>query len=704
MKMINNGEFLTGAMYAPFCRTLAWPMQEWDNDMKNMKELGYNCVHGFAEWHHIEYEKGKFDFTQVDHMVECAHRHGLVPIINVATQNSVGYYSPRWLMEEARFTTEGVKDNYGNAIPPSQFVVPCIDDKTYWSYAERFLKEVALHFGPDERVGGYVLWGEPFLKRPGYAGDEICYCHDTVSKFRNWLKEKYKTIDALNDIWSSEGPSDFADFDSVYPPTGLIRQKGGAASWEDWKEFMEWDLAGHIVAADKIFKENGALQPTITEMTTGINQSIDVWKLAKGTDIIGISCFDRPHKETALNMAISASMSKFYNKTTFVVEALGGSTKFVPFGAPSAEELKSTLLQRLGYGSKGLMYWCWRPRMSDIEGGDFGLAKANGKPLKKAVEVGKLANRMKELFPVYDSAVRKSDVAVLSSRQINHLMDVDFMKDRYLNSLTGANFLLSDLHINSDFITEEQIIKGMLKDYKTLVLPCIYIITEECGKAIAEFVQNGGQVIADFVLAEKKPQGFCYYELPGAGLQKVFGIDRDEVYKAEDCSTFEENSLGVVRNGLMDVISLTTAEAKEYYKEYPAVTVNNFGKGSAIYLAGQYFRTYCEKPNLEMRERIKKMLSENGVFANIGLVNEDKKAKTDVITVEMSFKDKGDKLAVVTVTNASGEPANDTLLLPLGDYKLVEENENVKITKEADKVKVDFSLTSWQSFAVYQEK
>ena len=204
-------------------------------------------------------------------------------------------------------------------------------------------------------------------------------------------------------------------------------------------------------------------------------------------------------------------------------------------------------------------------------------------------------------------------------------------------------------------------------------------------------------------MAEKKPQGFCYYDLPGAGLDKVFGIDRDEVYKAEDCSSFEENSLGVVRNGLLDVLSLTTAEAKEYYKEFPAVTVNKYGKGGAVYLAGQYFRTYFENPTTEMRERIEKILSENGVKANICLVNEDKKAKTDVITVEMSFKE-NDKLAVVTVTNACAEPAEDSLILPLGDYMLVEENENVKIIKEKDRVRVDFSLTSWQSFAVYQQK
>ena len=54
--------FLTGSMYAPFCRTLHAPMEEWDKDMATMAKLGYNCLHGFVEWHDVEYEKGRFDF------------------------------------------------------------------------------------------------------------------------------------------------------------------------------------------------------------------------------------------------------------------------------------------------------------------------------------------------------------------------------------------------------------------------------------------------------------------------------------------------------------------------------------------------------------------------------------------------------------------------------------------------------------------
>ena len=50
---IKDGAFLTGAMYAPFCRTECAPMEEWEKDIKNMADCGFTCAHGFAEWHDI---------------------------------------------------------------------------------------------------------------------------------------------------------------------------------------------------------------------------------------------------------------------------------------------------------------------------------------------------------------------------------------------------------------------------------------------------------------------------------------------------------------------------------------------------------------------------------------------------------------------------------------------------------------------------
>lgn len=700
-KEIAKGRFVTGAMYAPFCRTLAVPKEEWDKDLKGMADSGYSVVHGFAEWHDIEYEKGKFDFSDIDYMIERATKHGLKVIVNVATQNSVGFYSPRWLMEEYRGKGDGFVDAEGKQVPQGQYVVPCIDNPVYQEYALRYLKEVALHFGKDERVSGYVLWGEPILCLPNLGSSSICYCEHTLAKFKKYLENKYKTIDELNKAWRTEGPSGFIDFEHVSAPRGAARQLGGFTSWEDWKDFMEGNLAGHIKTADRIFKENGAMQPTICEMLTGIHNSIDSWKLAECTDIIGTSCFDRPGRMAALYLGMADSMSVALDKTAFVVEAGSGPVKYVlPTRSPSYDELSSTLLQRASFGIKGLMYWCWRPRISDVEGNDFGLVRPDGKILEKTKKLGALATALDKKYPTYERSERKSKVAVFCSQYINHLMDYENMADNYIDALKGANFMLQDLHINSDFISEKQILSNGLNRYEVLVMPCSYVLSEACAEAIKTFVLNGGTVIADYLLAEKRPGGVCYTSLPGGGLDKVFGVEREDIYPIDHESLYTENHLGISLNSVLEELCVTTATVSERYANgYAVVTENAFGKGKAVYIASQFFKGYLATPNKKQRDIIKNTLNSVGIYAPISFETADKLDKSNIVTSNL-FDAKTGELNVLTVTNSDYGDVSDTIELKNNAYEVLGNCDGIEIVNRDDKTVVKFKLKSWQTFAL----
>ncbi|MCR5264706.1 MAG: beta-galactosidase [Clostridiales bacterium] len=700
MKIKYDG-FPAGAMYAPFCRTQAAPMSEWENDIRNMAKSGFNVLHGFAEWHDIEYEKGSFDFSRIDHLVKCACQNNIVPIINVATHNNVGFYSPRWLIEEYRGRGKGFIDSTGGMEQQSQFIVPCLDDPIYQAYAKRYLTAVARHFAHDDRIGGYVLWGEPSLFRPG-SGYRICYCEYTVAKFREWLRGKYTDIEKLNRAWSSEGPADYIDFCQVLPPTGNSRQVGGFSSWDDWTEFMEQNLADHIRDADRLFKENGATQPTIVEMLTSIHNSVDAWRLAETTDIIGISCFGRPNRQTALYMSMADSMAKALGKSTFVVEALGGSIKYQSNArSPSAKELISTLLQRAGHGTGGLMYWCWRPRFSDMEGNDFGMTRSDGTVKQKTLDVGKTVSEIQKLYPrIYANTVRKADVAIFHSQKANHLIDPEAMTQRLLNDVVGAVYMLADLHIGADFICEKEILKGSLSKYKVLILPCSYIISEEAAAFIERFVKNGGTVIADYILAEKKPGGFCYVDLPGGGLNKVFGIDRDDILVLEDPSMIEENAYGIVRDGMMDIVVPSTAEVLSTYLDHPLVTCNQYGNGHAYYISSQFFHTYSTGLTAAQRNRLLPVLLRSGVRQSVTLEKSDSEDAPQLLTVSLFSVRSGQEKAV-TVTNSGIGIWEDTVTVPMSAVDHIGGTLLDSTSAENGCRKVRFRLDSWESITVF---
>lgn len=697
--LIKNDRFMMGAMYAPFCRTLAAPMEEWDSDFKNMKELGYTCVHGFCEWHDVEKQKGVFDFTKVDYMIECAHRNGIVPLINIATINSVGFYSPRWLMQE--YKGKGFVDNEGcHDIENCEYRIPCIDDPWYDAYAKRYLKEVAKHFAGNEKVGGYVIWGEPGLTR---HGKYICYCEHTAARFRKWLENKYKDIEILNDLWSSEGPTEYTGFNQINPPTGSNRQRGSYVSWNDWRSFMDENLSGHIKEADNIFKSMGATQPTIVEFFHYVgnhsSDSIDVWKLSKVADIVGISNFMRPGRDTAMAMTVANSVSKPQNKSCFVVEALGGPRILTdPFLTPSDDELISEAVQMIGNGVKGLMYWCYRPRMSDVEGAEFGLVRTNGKPLPRAEKTGMVSKALQNYYSLIHSAERKSEVAIFTSQNTQHIAPADQASGIYNDAQQGAMLILHDSHIAPELVNEELILNGYLKNYKALILPCVYLIDEEIIEKIEEFAANGGIVIADYLLGLKNGIGHCYSVAPGGKLSDMFGVEKaDTLYMDHECM-IEENNMEIKVGSYVDVLDVKDAVVNEYFGDRPIFVSKDYKNGKCHYFANQFFANYRNNPSDMQRKRIENILKEAGISPYIhtefkGLEEND----TSHLQVLSACLDCSDGEKIISLVNASYDKFTLVLTVEGKSITNMLTGQSVSADKDGSLLKTEISLSGWQS-------
>ena len=615
-KMICNDSFLVGSMYAPFCRTEYVDTSMWEQDIKNMSELGIKCLHGFAEWWRVEKKKGVFDFSETDYLIELCVKYGITPIINVATQFSVGFYMPAWM--QCEYKGDGMVDNMGgkgNAID-KQFKESCLDDPWYQMYADRYLKALATHYAGDDRIGGWVIWGEPTMVK-GF--NPICYCEHTVAKFKTWLKDKYGDIELLNKAWGTEGPSDFADFYQVRPPINQMSRNGGYASWLDWRNFMEQNFASHIKRADTIFKENGATQPTVVEIMSYLpsfqhGQSTNIWTFADVADIIGVSNFESPNKNTEMIMNIASSMAHWKNKSVFVIEACGGP-RYPTFDkrTPNANELKAEAVQMLGANAKGLMFWTWRPRLSDFESGTYGMCRQDGKPLDRAIEAGKLADDYKKLTSLF-KASPKTDVAIYNSYDIVRLTDGDQLTAPYNGAVRGACRLLSDLHISYGIVNEGMVKEGYLKDYKVLIMPHTHLLCEEVAKKVEEFVANGGIVIADQYFGFKNKVGRCFLSQPGAGFDKVFGAERDDFLYMNHPKRVPQNDFGIDVEQVLDIMAPTTAEILCEGGNTPLITKNAYGKGEAIYLAWQaFYNYYKEIGTVKVRETILEFLNSAGI-------------------------------------------------------------------------------------------
>ena len=134
------------------------------------------------------------------------------------------------------------------------------------------------------------------------------------------------------------------------------------------------------------------------------------------------------------------------------------------------------------------------------------------------------------------------------------------------------------------------------ENYKVLILPSPYIMTNPLSDKIHNFVQNGGIVVSFCLAAMVNENDLAHLGgAPGCGLTELFGLRVDEMtyYGRSDCIYDNEvlyagNTYPVKKHAevLIPGHVQTLAEyQKDYFSASPAVTVTNYGKGIAYYVA-----------------------------------------------------------------------------------------------------------------------
>ncbi|MCW3785844.1 beta-galactosidase [Plebeiibacterium sediminum] len=190
-----------GAYYYPE----HWDESQWDRDLKKMAEMGFEFTH-FAEfaWAQLEPQEGVYDFEWLDKAVAIADKYHLKVIMCTSTATP-----PVWLVRKHPdvliLHEDGTTDDHGSRQHAS------FSNNYYREYSLKMIAELAKHYGNDDRIIGWQVDNEP-------RGTQD-YGKDAQQRFRNWLKNKYQNIDALNKSWGTNFWSGtYSDFSEINIP------------------------------------------------------------------------------------------------------------------------------------------------------------------------------------------------------------------------------------------------------------------------------------------------------------------------------------------------------------------------------------------------------------------------------------------------------------------------------------------------------
>ena len=108
----------------------------------------------------------------------------------------------------------------------------CQSNAVYREHIRRYVTAFAGHFAKNPSVIGWQVDNEL-----GNSHGDLCFCPSCEERFRQWLREKYGTVESLNEHWGTVFWSqDYSDFSQVTAPRTTAAGQN-PAQLLDWKRF-----------------------------------------------------------------------------------------------------------------------------------------------------------------------------------------------------------------------------------------------------------------------------------------------------------------------------------------------------------------------------------------------------------------------------------------------------------------------------------
>lgn len=332
----------------------------------------------------------------------------------------------------------------------------------------------------------YFVGDEGSLTSYGDAVD-FDWSTNTLVEFREWLKQQYGSLNALNQEWRTS----FTDWNSVVPfTTDEARKSRNFAPWADHRTFMEITFArAYQTARDAAIEGDPDAHIAVsgTQATNAYNAA-DWSRLDRVID--DFLSYDGGNQW---------DMHRSFAKPNAMI---GFWTGYGSHGQAVQNAIWTAAIHNVLHPNIFWMYSFLNPDMTHSAsardmGKAFGSLRSEG--------VGKLlmeSSRQQDGIAIYYSMPSVHAASILGYHQRSS-DDDDEVADKARMSFTanrdGWVKTIKDLGLQFDFVSSEDVAaKGIANDkYRVVILPLAFALSNEEVDRLAEFVARGGVVIAD---------------------------------------------------------------------------------------------------------------------------------------------------------------------------------------------------------------
>ncbi|MDQ0965228.1 beta-galactosidase [Flavobacterium sp. W4I14] len=582
----------TGIYYYPE----HWKESQWERDIKKISDMGYEFVH-LAEfaWFKMEPEEGKFDFTWLDKVVGLCVKYKLKVVMCTPSATT-----PAWM--RANYPETFIMDGHYIRAEHGTRGLASIVNARYRLFVEKIVTEMGRRYGQHKSVTGWQLDNEPDAK-PDYSVS-------SQEAFRQWLKSRYKTINALNDAWGTAFWSQwYNNFDQVMiHNTNLVGWWGNNPhALLDFKRYCADAQAEFLDFQAGTLRGLISKQQYITTNYTAVSPSSDPGRTKKldfaaytaypngGSDNIGELGFRMGDSRVIL---FASEYFKRVGGVSGVMEIQPGPVNwgsYNPLLLPGT--VRMWLYHTFAAGGKLACSYRFRQILYSAEQYHSGVIQTDGvTPSQGGEEYIQFMKEIKELRKLYRPGAKVPEKLTERSTAILWNLENYWTIDRQkqTNQWDTWNYPVKFLEMAKSLGAPVDIVPETtdLSKYKVVIVPAYEMADSALVKKWNDYVTRGGHLIITCRTATKNRMGHFWEGKTAAPISGLIGAqitatDMLSSYAKGDIQMGSEHYKWNKWGDLLQPDQNTEVLARyenQFYKGKAAVVKHKIGKGSVTYI------------------------------------------------------------------------------------------------------------------------
>ena len=564
-------------------------------DFEYFKKAHINTITvGIFSWAQLEPSEGNYRFDWLDDIFDRAEKQG----INVILATPSGA-RPRWMADKypevLRVDENGQRNLFGERHNH------CYTSPIYREKIQAIDRKLAERYGQRSNL---VLW---------HVSNEFggaCYCGLCQNAFRHWLKEKYQTLENLNKAyWATFWSHTYTNWDQVVAPSPRGDQNLLGLNL-DWHRFVSDQTIDFYEAEAEVLRE---ITPDIKITTNFMGGNpddehvffdLDYQKFAEHVDIVSWDSYpswrtdNKSSGQLAMNTAaMNDVMRSLKHDNYMIMESTPSQVNWHPFNRPKAPSMhRMGALQEVSHGANAINYFQLHQSRGSSEmfhGAVIGHDLRDDTRIFK--EVTQVGDNLEHLQPALNAKAYPAKVAIVYDYDnmwaLSDVRNYASQTIKYWQTIQEHYQYFWEHDVPVEFIsTSDELI-----DYKLVIDPMHFMMTEAFANKLKEYVAQGGTVVGTYITGQVDERYLAYIGGWPQALHDIYGvepIETDTLYPSQRVA-IETGQASTQAHDYATVLEVDQATAiakytSEWYADTAAITKNRYDNGQAYYVGARF--------------------------------------------------------------------------------------------------------------------